>query len=255
MTRDVVVIGGGLSGLTAAVLAAQAGRGVTLVERSGKLGGRARSVYRQGSVLNIGPHALYRQGHALAVLRRLGIDVAGGVPPIGGVVAASDGLHDMPASLGLLLKFKLLTARSKLVFGGLMGTLPRRRLWSYVDCPDRLDAGAMLRQGQIGLGGVVYVHGGWQRLVDQLRDRAQAAGVTIGHGAVDRIEMEGRAVAGVTLATGERIDAAAVIAAVPPAEARRLLGPDRNGPVAWPDSEAAGVCQLPRRDAFPPAGA
>ena len=39
MTTDVLVVGGGHNGLVAAILAASAGRSVTLLERSGQPGG------------------------------------------------------------------------------------------------------------------------------------------------------------------------------------------------------------------------
>ncbi|HEY8378628.1 MAG TPA: FAD-dependent oxidoreductase, partial [Nannocystis sp.] len=44
-TRNVIVIGGGLAGLSAAVRLAEAGRRVTLIEATRAGGGRARSFY------------------------------------------------------------------------------------------------------------------------------------------------------------------------------------------------------------------
>ena len=43
---DLVVVGGGLAGLTAATVAARAGLSVTLVDSLGTLGGRARRCKR-----------------------------------------------------------------------------------------------------------------------------------------------------------------------------------------------------------------
>ena len=40
---DVVIIGAGLSGLTTAIILARAGRSVTILEQSSKVGGRART--------------------------------------------------------------------------------------------------------------------------------------------------------------------------------------------------------------------
>ncbi|MEQ8690750.1 MAG: FAD-dependent oxidoreductase, partial [Pseudomonadales bacterium] len=56
---EVVVIGGGLAGLTAAVYLGRAGRRVSVLERSAEVGGRARVQQLEGFHLNLGPHALY----------------------------------------------------------------------------------------------------------------------------------------------------------------------------------------------------
>lgn len=55
------IVGGGLAGLVAAVACAEEGAGVTLLERSERLGGRARTSdgpYRA----NLGPHVIYKDG-------------------------------------------------------------------------------------------------------------------------------------------------------------------------------------------------
>jgi len=61
---DVVVVGGGLSGLGAAAYLARAGLSVRLVERASAVGGRAATARVKGYALNRGPHALYRTGEA-----------------------------------------------------------------------------------------------------------------------------------------------------------------------------------------------
>mmetsp|Transcript_55492 Transcript_55492/g.119779 ORF Transcript_55492/g.119779 Transcript_55492/m.119779 type:complete len:507 (+) Transcript_55492:45-1565(+) len=55
---DVVVVGGGVAGITAALAAAEAGLKVVLLERQPRLGGRARSWRdpRTGDPVHIGPH-------------------------------------------------------------------------------------------------------------------------------------------------------------------------------------------------------
>jgi glycine/D-amino acid oxidase-like deaminating enzyme len=61
MTSEITVVGGGLTGLIAAISVAENGGEALLLERSAKLGGRARTAsapYRT----NLGPHALYSDG-------------------------------------------------------------------------------------------------------------------------------------------------------------------------------------------------
>ena len=80
---DVVVVGAGLAGLAAATVAARAGRRVLVVEGRADVGGRARSHQSDGFTLNQGPHALYRGGGGIRVLRDLGIRPRGGTPSYG----------------------------------------------------------------------------------------------------------------------------------------------------------------------------
>src|SRR5689334_20120373 len=77
---DVVVVGAGLAGLTAAATAAGAGAS-TLVLDSHHAGGRATTDEKGRYRFNRGPHALYQGGEATAVLARLGVSVSGAFPP------------------------------------------------------------------------------------------------------------------------------------------------------------------------------
>jgi phytoene dehydrogenase-like protein len=58
---QITVVGGGLAGLTAAIACAEGGAAVMLLERSGALGGRARSSDGPYKA-NVGPHAFYKDG-------------------------------------------------------------------------------------------------------------------------------------------------------------------------------------------------
>ena len=252
---DTIVIGGGISGLTASIYAAMAGHSVMLVERGNKLGGRAASETVKGSVLNAGPHALYKTGEAMGVLQELGITVQGGQLPTDGLVMQGGRLMPMPGSAARLLSSPLLSWSGKAgiakfmtglyrldpaAFAGMswhdwaMRHFPKDlgarqfmfalgRLWTYADCPERFDAGAMIRQAQIGMKGVYYLHGGWQRLVDSLRQRAVAEGVAFATGRAEAILADNGSVTGVRLADGEQHAASSIIAAVPPDEVLRLL--------------------------------
>lgn len=77
-TNDAVVVGGGLSGPMAAIELAARDWRVTVVEGRATLGGRARSLERDGFHLDLGPHTLYRAGATQRALDRLGLAVSGG---------------------------------------------------------------------------------------------------------------------------------------------------------------------------------
>src|SRR5690554_6536473 len=77
---DVAIIGGGPAGLATAATVAQGGKSVVLLEKGQEFGGRAISTTEAGAILNLGPHALYRNGAAHRVLDRLGSMPNGGKP-------------------------------------------------------------------------------------------------------------------------------------------------------------------------------
>lgn len=253
MSDRVIVVGGGIAGLAAAALVARGGRSVTLLERSTSLGGRGMTQTVDGFRMNIGPHALYRAGAGIDVLQSLGIEPKGGVPPTSGGHAVAGGvLHTLPAGLMSLLTTGLLRASSKLEFGQLLAKLARIetdslqrvglrewlertvrhadtrqallgfvRLATYADDPERQSAGAAIHQLKLALrASVLYLHDGWQTLVDGLRAAAESAGVRIVTGAKVASVEQGPAV---RLADGTREAAAAVILAVGPSEAASMV--------------------------------
>ncbi len=204
---DTVVVGGGLAGLVAANLAADQGRTVAVLEARGRLGGRAATDERARHQFNQGPHALYLTGPGMAVLRRLGVEPTGGPPPSSGSLAWLDGrLGLLPRSAGTLAATRLLGPADKAAVGRLLGALPGLdptdlaglsaeawiagltdrpkvrhllrglvRLTTYAADLDLLAADAALAQLQMGTdGGVLYLDGGWQRLIDRLADRLRA---------------------------------------------------------------------------------
>ncbi len=56
---EIVVVGGGPSGLSAALEATRHGAKVTVVERLDQVGGLARTIPFQGSRFDIGPHRFF----------------------------------------------------------------------------------------------------------------------------------------------------------------------------------------------------
>ena len=256
-TTDVLVIGGGLAGLTAATTAARQGRQVTLLEARSEPGGRARTATQDGFLLNEGPHALYAAGEGLAVLRELGVDPRGAVPPTKGAMGLVDGrLGLLPVGATSMARSDLLSWRAKASLARQLAALPRidpapltgvpladwladllpdqrgrdlvagiLRVATYSNDPDHLDAGAAVRQLQRALGeGVLYLHGGWASLVHGLTGAAASAGVRLvtGDKAV-RVEQGASGVVART-AAGELTASAAVVTTGGPAGAADLLG-------------------------------
>jgi len=75
MTPPVIVVGGGWAGLATAVELSAAGVPVHLLESAPQLGGRARSIRRDGLAIDNGQHLLIGAYHAtLRLLRRIGVD-------------------------------------------------------------------------------------------------------------------------------------------------------------------------------------
>ena len=240
--HDAVVIGGGLAGLAAAALLAKSGNSVRLFEQSHALGGRAQTKQRDGFYLNIGPHALYRGGRGIKVLRELGVEPRGGIPSVSGGFAIKDGVkHTFPAGTFSLLTTDLFGLPAKLEAARLLASIGRInterfmditvrewldqtlshndvkdfvlatfRVATYTNDPDLMSAGAALEQLKKAFAtSVLYLDGGWQTLVEGLREAATRAGVTIETGTrVDAVKRKASgAVEGVWLADGRKIEA------------------------------------------------
>ncbi len=247
-----IVIGGGLGGLTCALMLARAGRKVILFEKASDLGGRAATHDEGGVRLNLGPHALYRRGSARTALRALGVDPTGGRPAASGMLALDGGrLHALPAGFTSLVTTGLLGVSEKVEAARLLQGLARidtgalrdrsvsewvdgaaarpgtRRLLhalvrvtTYCNAPELACAADTVAQLQLGLStGVMYVDGGWQTIVDALEALALAAGVEVHRSTRVAAVAPGR----VTLADGSELDAGDVIVAASPAVAAELL--------------------------------
>jgi len=255
-TNGAIVVGGGIGGLAAATYLARAGRQVTLYERASEVGGRAITSRQENFLLNLGPHALYRGGPAMRVLRELGVEPRGGIPSPDGGHAVDHGVaHTLPAGPISLLTTGLLRLPAKLELGRLLGSAQRIdasaiqnvtvadwlartirhpgvrsllealfRLSTYANAPHEMSAGAALVQLQSALkDNVLYLHSGWQTLVDGLRAAAERAGVRIVSGARVAAVVHDGTVSGVRLADGTTQPATAVVLTVAPREAAAMV--------------------------------
>lgn len=119
MSEKVVVVGGGLAGLSAAARLAHNGYDVTVLEKAPKLGGRAITIPLKGFNFNFGAHAIY--GRDRSILRKFESEI--GLKVDWKDFSSSKAFYDlgsfttpMPATLEGLYKTKILDAENKLRF-------------------------------------------------------------------------------------------------------------------------------------------
>jgi phytoene dehydrogenase-like protein len=210
VTPDVVIVGAGLSGLTAATELAQHGAAVALHEASGSIGGRARTTEVAGYRLNLGPHALFPAGPAWATFRRFGLELTGGFVPDDAYRLAVDGTLVPAFGPGGLLQVgpaaespfdRLMSRAAALPPEALARTSLRHllddalepeprgavaamaRAATYAAADDVLSGDAAVAQLSVaGRGGSFYLDDGWQRLVEGLAQLAADSGVRIHRG-------------------------------------------------------------------------
>jgi phytoene dehydrogenase-like protein len=253
--KDIVVVGAGLAGLTAACYLARAGRKVSVFEKASIIGGRGTSSDHEGYQFNRGIHAIYAGGSMTEILRELGIAYTGGTPKSVHVLHGGRVSRAPISPIGLLTS-RFFSFRDKIELGRLFRSIARMSpetfanisvqqwLKSYVHRPkvmafmtanawtfvyssalDQVSAEVFLRKLKLSLKHpILYVDGGWQTIVEGLRKTAEGEGASIftGKSIVAIQEMDGEA-CGVCLESGEFIAASAVILAVSPNEAVRLM--------------------------------
>ena len=261
---DLVVVGGGLAGLSTAALVAQAGRSVIVLEQAAEVGGRAMTQVHEGVFFNLGPHALYFLGQAFRLMRELDVPLSGGFPNPGqSLLLRDEDEAPLPRGLVSLVRSRLFSVREKGRLIRFLATLPKLdthpfdgvsascwarsrfgsgnaaafvlalfRVSTYADDADRLSAGVAIEQLKLALkGNVWYLDGGWQRLVDGLRMRALEGGASIRTGArVKAVQGNPDAVT-VRLSNGEVVQSRSAVLAVAPKTACDLLSEPAGSPL------------------------
>jgi phytoene dehydrogenase-like protein len=254
VSKNIVIVGGGLAGLAASIFLARGGRKVTVFEKRRYLGGRAITQLRQGYRFNLGAHAFYRTGAGAAVLRELGVPVRGAVPKPKSIALINGEERRLPTGWFSLLTTSLLSlrgkqqlatalwrirfdraapgamtvaewldvhfsdARARQVLGALL------RVVSYSDHPGTAAAAPVLAQMRVALrGGVLYVDEGWQRIVDSLHSTAVSSGVNfISSSRIVAVDTKDGGVSGVHLGglemDSDRMDTQAIAYPLPKPE-------------------------------------
>jgi phytoene dehydrogenase-like protein len=252
---DVVVVGGGMAGLTAACYLARAQMEVTVIEKALYLGGRAATQEFDGFRFNRGGHALYTGGAASRVLMELGVSYDYGIPKQTFVMQGGK-LSPFPVDPLGLLRADLLNAGDKLALVGLLVALGaakpqalantsvqgwldqnvrrpqlRRlmmglaRTFVYSTALDLVSAELFVEKFQRALRHPVhYVDGGWRTLVDGLRAAAERAGARIvSNVQVESVEIDNGHARSVRLRDGSVVRASAVVVATSPRDAAKLV--------------------------------
>lgn len=260
---DVVVVGGGMAGLTAACYLARAGVAVTLFEKAANLGGRASTQNHEGYLFNRGIHAIYTGGATSEVLQELEITYSYGSPKETFLLQQGQ-IFPFPASVSALLKSRLLTFGDKMEFMSLFSTLPRLRarnlahlsvqewlertirrplvrqimastayVFTYSTALDLVSAEVFITKLQRSLKHPVhYVDGGWQTLIEGLRQAAEQAGVRIMNSSrIAAVEYLNGQVQGVQLRDGSVLAASNVILATGPQDAMKLVDDGAYAPL------------------------
>jgi phytoene dehydrogenase-like protein len=227
---DVTVVGAGITGLTAAIEAAERGWSLTVAEAHSEPGGRARSLPSPFKA-NTGPHAIYVEGPWWAWLERRGLTppvVTG--PQAANLFQTGGQLGQMPADLrqaiaALPAQAPVCESFRAWLLGHTEAGLAEAItglifIATYDHDPGRLSAAfARERLRRLLAGGARYIVGGWSTLVSLLTERALSLGVQI--------------------RTRERVSAlpaGPAIVATQLTTARRLAG-DKS--LAWPSARVA----------------
>ena len=226
---QITIVGGGISGLTAAITAAERGARVRVLEAHAELGGRARSTDGPYKV-NLGPHALLSNNPLWGWLGARDLIPPYTRPPLSGVrFRYRDDIRRVPAvgAAVAALRLRARTAPVELDFRAWASShvgdeaadhLARSAgILTYYHDPGELSAPFLWDPLQRGLLSAPptarFPVGGWSAIIARMADRARGLGVLIETGA--RVTV---------------LPAGVVILATELAEAAALLG---NASLTW----------------------
>lgn len=253
---DVVIVGGGLAGYVAANYLAKTDLSILLLEKGKHVGGRARTNKVKQQYLNLGPHALYKRGKAMAILEELRIELQGKSPKLAGALIEDNQQYPAPLSPLGLFTTNLFNGKERLEWIAALAKIMRidtgklteqtfqqwvrqtarstkvqsllyvlGRLATYCHAPEMVSAKIMLTNMKNAMGGVLYLDGGWQTIIDQLHNQAIIAGVEVKqHATVKQIEQNEKWPFKIQLANGEEILSNHVICTTSPDELNEMLG-------------------------------
>jgi glycine/D-amino acid oxidase-like deaminating enzyme len=188
----VTVVGGGIAGLVAAIECAQHGADVVLLEATGKLGGRGRSIHHRGFTTNQGPHALYADSEAWHWLQERQLLPPTWTPNMNRWRVRLDGSPERGAE-ALLTAIRELRgpapfdvdfrswAQRHLDASACEAAIGYLTLPLYDSDPGRYSAASVYEvfRRTTKQGTVRYITGGWSVLVDLLVSRARELGVDV----------------------------------------------------------------------------
>ncbi len=261
MKSDVVIIGGGLAGLSTGALLAKQGKRVTVIEKGNQPGGRAYTYEEKGFTFNYGPHAMYipESGILADVMARLGRPVpkCGYPDNMRAYWADGDRLAVMGAKPHQVLTTKLFSLGERMQVVKLMlalksakpatvapGTTWREWVDAQTNAPavrrfalalgtvntytrpsGELDAAWMLAHFKRVLFAkdfVGYMSGGWRSMYDVFIEELESNGGTLVTGTrIDRLEVADGRIVAAVTADA-RYEADAFVCTLPPQDAPAL---------------------------------
>src|SRR5690625_936386 len=207
---DVVIVGGGLAGYVAANELSKYNLSILILEKAKNVGGRARTNKINHQYLNIGPHAFYKNGKAKSILEEFGIKLHGKSPKLGGVIVENNINYTAPLTPLGLFSTRLLNWKERIEWIAVLMKVNRvdtdklaeqtfeqwvkqiaqskkvqsllyvlSRLATYCHAPEKMSAKLIVSHLKTVLGGVLYLDGGWQTIIDQLHNKAVISDVQV----------------------------------------------------------------------------